>query len=145
MANYNIAYNKVIKVEGGYVNDPDDAGGETYMGISRKFNPDAKFWKVIDEIKSINKNITNKEMNTILKKNNSIIGEIKNIYKNKYWDKLYLDNLNSQKIAEELFDTAVNMGVSVAIKILQNSLRIKTDGKMTNDLIKQINERRFIY
>lgn len=145
MANYNIAYNKVIKVEGGYVNDSDDAGGETYMGISRKFNPNAKFWKVIDEIKSINKNITNKEMNAILKKNNSIIGEIKNIYKNKYWDKLYLDNLNSQKIAEELFDTAVNMGVSVAIKILQNSLRVKTDGKMTNDLIKQINERRFIY
>lgn len=144
MANYNIAYNKVIKVEGGYVNDPDDAGGETYMGISRKFNPNAKFWKVIDEIKSINKNITNKEMNAILKKNNSIIGEIKNIYKNKYWDKLYLDNLNSQKIAEELFDTAVNMGVSVAIKILQNSLRVKTDGKMTNDLIKIVNERKFI-
>ena len=68
MANYNIAYNKVIKIEGGYVNDPDDAGGETYMGISRKFNPNAKFWKVIDEIKSINNNITNKEMNAILKK-----------------------------------------------------------------------------
>ena len=84
-------------------------------------------------------------MNAILKKNNSIIGEIKNIYKNKYWDKLYLDNLNSQKIAEELFDAAVNMGVSVAVKILQNSLRVKTDGKMTNDLIKIINERRFIY
>lgn len=145
MANYNIAYNKVIKVEGGYVNDPDDAGGETYMGISRKFNPNAKFWRIIDEIKSKNKSITNKEMNAILKKNNSIIGEIKNIYKNKYWDKLYLDNLNSQKIAEELFDTAVNMGVSVAVKILQNSLRVRTDGKMTNDLIKQINERRFIY
>ena len=144
MANYNIAYNKVIKVEGGYVNDPDDAGGETYMGISRKFNPNAKFWKVIDEIKSKNKNITNKEMNVILKKNNIIIGEIKNIYKNKYWDKLYLDNLNSQKIAEELFDTAVNMGVSVAIKILQNSLKVKTDGKMTNDLIKIVNERKFI-
>lgn len=144
MANYNIAYNKVIKVEGGYVNDPDDAGGETYMGISRKFNPTAKFWKIIDEIKSKNKNITNKEMNTILKKNNSIIGEIKNIYKNKYWDKLYLDSLNSQKIAEELFDTAVNMGVSVAIKILQNALKVKTDGKMTNDLIKIVNERRFI-
>lgn len=144
MANYSIAYNKVIKVEGGYVNDPDDAGGETYMGISRKFNPNAKFWKVIDEIKFKNKSITNKEMNAILKKNNTIIGEIKNIYKNKYWDKLYLDNLNSQKIAEELFDTAVNMGVSVAIKILQNSLRVKTDGKMTNDLIKIVNERKFI-
>lgn len=144
MANYSIAYNKVIKVEGGYVNDPDDAGGETYMGISRKFNPNAKFWKVIDEIKSKNKNITNKEINVILKKNNTIIGEIKNIYKNKYWDKLYLDSLNSQKVAEELFDTAVNMGVSVAIKILQNSLRVKTDGKMTNDLIKIVNERKFI-
>ena len=55
-----------------------------------------------------------------------------------------MDSLNSQKVAEELFDTAVNMGVSVAIKILQNALKVKTDGKMTNDLIKIVNERKFI-
>mgnify|MGYP002957326922 CR=1 FL=1 len=39
MANFNEEFKKVILVEGGYVNDPDDAGGETYLGISRRYNP----------------------------------------------------------------------------------------------------------
>ena len=31
---------KVIEHEGGYVNDPDDPGGETKYGIAKKSNPD---------------------------------------------------------------------------------------------------------
>ena len=34
MANFDIAFNRTIIAEGGYVNDPDDKGKETYMGIS---------------------------------------------------------------------------------------------------------------
>ena len=30
----------VLKHEGGYVNDPDDPGGETKYGISKKAYPD---------------------------------------------------------------------------------------------------------
>ncbi len=36
MANFNNAFNLVLKNEGSYSNDPDDPGGETYKGISRK-------------------------------------------------------------------------------------------------------------
>ena len=39
MAKFDEEFDKVILAEGGYVNDPDDAGGETYLGISRKNNP----------------------------------------------------------------------------------------------------------
>ena len=39
MANFDEEFNRIIFVEGGYVNDKDDAGGETYLGISRKANP----------------------------------------------------------------------------------------------------------
>ena len=35
MANFDEEFNRIIFVEGGYVNDKDDAGGETYLGISR--------------------------------------------------------------------------------------------------------------
>ena len=31
---------QVLEHEGGYVNDPDDPGGETKFGIAKKFNPD---------------------------------------------------------------------------------------------------------
>lgn len=35
MAEFNIAFQKTLTHEGGYVNDPEDSGGETYKGISR--------------------------------------------------------------------------------------------------------------
>ena len=38
MANFDIAYRRTSRFEGGYVNDPKDAGGETYNGISRTAN-----------------------------------------------------------------------------------------------------------
>ena len=31
---------KVLEHEGGYVNDPDDLGGETKYGITKRFYPD---------------------------------------------------------------------------------------------------------
>ena len=44
MADFRLAYKKIEAAEGGYVNDPDDKGGETYKGISRKANPDWNGW-----------------------------------------------------------------------------------------------------
>ena len=38
MAYFGDAFKKLSIKEGGYVNDKDDAGGETYRGISRKYN-----------------------------------------------------------------------------------------------------------
>lgn len=51
MANFDEEFKKVIIVEGGYVDDPDDIGGETYLGISRRYNPNSKMWNIIDDIK----------------------------------------------------------------------------------------------
>ena len=36
MANFQEALKKVLVYEGGYVNDKDDAGGETYKGITKR-------------------------------------------------------------------------------------------------------------
>lgn len=36
--------------------------------------------------------------------------QAKAIYKRDYWDKVKADDINSQVIAENIFDTAVNMG-----------------------------------
>lgn len=53
MAYFGDAFKKLSIKEGGYVNDKDDAGGETYRGISRKYNPTWQGWTMIDSYKNI--------------------------------------------------------------------------------------------
>ena len=62
---------KVIEHEGGYVNDPDDPGGETKYGIAKKSNPDVDI-----------KNLT--------------IEQAKEIYWDKYWVPNKVDKVPSQ-------------------------------------------------
>lgn len=131
MANFNEEFKKVILVEGGYVNDPDDAGGETYLGISRRYNPNSKIWNIIDNVK---KQYGIKGINNRLKNNQEVINEAKRIYKTNYWDILELDDIPSQKIAHELFDTAVNCGVINSINLAQQVCNMTVTGKFTSEL-----------
>ena len=39
-------------LEAGYLNDPNDAGGETIDGIARNYNPNLGLWDVVDAAKS---------------------------------------------------------------------------------------------
>lgn len=110
MANFDEAFNKIIYNEGGYVNDPDDTGGETYMGISRRAHPNAIIWKHIDKITAKYK--TAKTIDKHLKQNKELTDEIKSIYKSDYWMKFNLDKEKSQRLANQIFDNAVNRGVS---------------------------------
>ena len=131
MANFNIEFEKLILAEGGYVNDSDDTGGETYLGISRKNNPKWIGWKTIDSIKKIygNKNITAR-----LKENESLTNSAKLLYKINYWDVLELDDIPNQDIAHQLFDTCVNCGKSIAIRIAQQALLMTVTGKWSDEL-----------
>src|SRR2546426_796362 len=52
MADFDYALTQLLKVEGGYANDPRDPGGETYKGISRVFWPNWSGWPLIDAAKS---------------------------------------------------------------------------------------------
>ena len=134
MANFDKEFDKLILAEGGYVNDPDDAGGETYLGISRKANPQWRGWVYIDKVKKANKNASNSKLTSILKSNDNITKLAKRLYKNMYWDIIDLDDIPSQKIAHQLFDTAVNCGVSRAIRIAQQVVGMTITGKWSNEL-----------
>lgn len=114
MANFKEAFNKVVFNEGGYVNDPDDAGGETYMGISRNVHPNAIIWKHVDKITAKYK--TAKTITKYLKQNKELTHEIEAIYKSDYWSRFNLDNEKSQRLANQIFDSAVNCGVSATMK-----------------------------
>lgn len=130
MAKFNEEFEKLIFVEGGYVNDPDDAGGETYLGISRKNNPNWVGWEVIDKEKKKGlKNITSR-----LKQDEALTNSAKLLYKMNYWDVLELDDIPSQEIAHQLFDTCVNCGKTTAIRIAQHVLMMTVTGKWSDEL-----------
>lgn len=133
MANFETSYMLTNLQEGGYVNDPDDRGGETYRGISRKFHPDWEGWKIIDEAKNKTKDI--KELNKILDENEQLQLLIKNFYRVEFWNKIKGDELQYQSLANELYDNAVNMGVSKSIEYLQRTLNILNKNQLSyNDI-----------
>lgn len=122
MGNFDEAFEKTAAIEGGYVFDPDDAGGETYKGISRRFNPSWKGWDRIDELKRANSR--KKKFDKVFEQDGSIQDEVLLFYKEAYWDKFWGNEIPVQEIAEELFDTGVNMGVRRAVGFLQEGLNL---------------------
>jgi lysozyme family protein len=118
MANFETAYKITMTNEGGYTDDPTDRGGETYCGISRKYNPQWQGWKVIDIHKKLYDFPNNIKGHALLST------YVKDFYKKNYWDVNKLDYVMSQNVANEMFDTGVNMGVKVAAQFLQHSLNI---------------------
>ena len=145
MSNFYEAYNKTMSHEGGYVNDPDDSGGETYCGIARKYHSDWSGWAIIDGIKKTRSLKVNEIISgTILK------DKVLEFYKIKFWDVNSLDRIHSSKISGELFDTGVNMGTGTAAKFLQEAVNLLNkngrrhpdlivDGKIGNKTISTIN------
>ena len=131
MAQFDKEFDELILAEGGYVNDKDDAGGETYLGISRKNNPKWIGWEVIDEVKNKygTKNITSR-----LKKDTALTNRAKLLYKQNYWDVLELDDIPSQDIAHQLFDTCVNCGQTTAIRIAQQVIGMSITSKWSDEL-----------
>ena len=117
MANFEKAFKLVVEAEGGYVHDKDDKGGETFMGITRKNHPKLKMWEIID--KYIDMYNSTYGINKYLKNRDDVMEEIRGVYKKQYWDKLLLDEVNYQRVANSLFDDCVNRGVSATIKLLK--------------------------
>lgn len=94
----------VLQHEGGYVNDPDDYGLETNMGITKRRYPDLDI-----------KNLT--------------INQAKQIYFDDFFRPLNLHYIKDDLLALHVFDMAVNAGIQNAVKLLQELLSgIEPDG-----------------
>ena len=102
---YDKAFSHILEVEGGYVNDPLDRGGETNFGITKKV---AEMHGYTGDMKLMTENIA------------------KSIYKADYWDIIQLDAIGvlSEEIALEMFDSGVNCGVRWAAKWFQRSMNL---------------------
>ena len=102
MADFNTAIIKTLVHEGGdtFTNDTTDRGGATKYGISEKAYPDLDIRNLTED-------------------------EAKAIYKQNYWDRVRGDDIQSQMIAETIFDVCVNMGVVGGSKLAQKTLKIE--------------------
>lgn len=103
---FSVALERVLKHEGGYVNDPSDPGGETNYGITvavARANGYQGPMKIIP------------------------ISLVQKIYKQSYWDACQCDSL-PPSVAYQVFDSAVNQGVRQSSKFLQRALKIGDDG-----------------
>ena len=88
MSTFDSAFEIVVGIEGNYSNDPNDPGGETKYGISKRAHPSLDI-----------ANLT--------------LEDAKAIYKKEYWDVLGLDN-EPWYLQLNLFDIAVNEGQNLA-------------------------------
>lgn len=113
MGDFERALPIILRAEGGYVNDPDDPGGETNFGITtRTYHAFLK--------RSGHQPRSVKEISE---------DEVRAIYWYSYWVPAQCDRLPwPLKLIH--FDCAVNTGVSAAIRQLQRALGLQDDGIM---------------
>lgn len=141
MADFNKSFSHVMKWEGGYVNDPDDIGGETYKGISRKYWPEWSGWSVVDMMKN------ERGFPQSLDDNNELQDLIKEFYQVNFWNRIRGNEIINQDIAEDIFDFAVNAGVKTSSKLAQLASGSNPDGiigKKSIDALNSCNEELFV-
>jgi lysozyme family protein len=130
MSDFTSAFAITLGHEGGYVNDPDDAGGETYKGISRVYHPDWSGWSVIDTARGA------ADFPQSLGSNQALNDAVAAFYKQQYWNQFMGDAIPDQGIAQEMFDTSVNMGIQRAVEFLQEGLNLlNREQKNYGDLV----------
>lgn len=100
--NFDLAFDRLMGHEGGYVNDPNDPGGETNWGISKRSYPDL-------DIKALTRD------------------QAREIYRRDFWDRIRGDRLYDG-VAFQLFDFAINSGIETAVRKLQRALGVADDG-----------------
>lgn len=133
MANFDEAYLRTLKFEGGYANVDGDSGEETYKGISRAANPNWEGWKIVDEYRTKSNFPKNLDGNQELQK------LVRKCYKDNYWDKVWGDRIKHQKVANDLYDVAVNCGPAMSIKLSERQFKMKETGKMSEQLLSRLN------
>ncbi len=133
MAEFIPALKKVLAREGGYSLDPDDPGGETYRGITRKMHSKWSGWGQIDLYKRQSGFPDN------LDKDMALQSETEQFYQVNFWDKICGDQYANQSVAESVFNFAVNAGVSVSVSLAQWVVDADVDGVIGSQSIAKIN------
>ncbi len=143
MANFDEAFKRFNGIE---FNRPENVlhqnkgeTGLTFYGIYQKAHPNWNGWhRVYAHI--MLKDNSRKEASISASKDELLIDEVKNFYRILYWDRLRLDEVKSQKIAEELFFFYLNIGnKQKVIKYAQLIVGAKDDGILGKNTLRALN------
>lgn len=116
--NFDTAFDRVIGHEGGYVNHPNDPGGETMWGIT---------------IAVAHANGYTGPMRDLPR------DKAKAIYRDQYWHKVKADSMPFP-VAFQVFDAAVNHGTGQAAKFLQRAAGVMDDGVIGPKTVAAVSE-----
>jgi lysozyme family protein len=120
---WDIGIDFVLYYEGGYDNDPNDRGGETFRGVSRVNWPKWEGWLIIDNVKaSLPTTFKSALMNDADLKSRAV-----EFYRKNFWDQIHGDELPG-KLAVAVLDMAVHSGPRPAARLLQTVLNMEVDG-----------------
>jgi lysozyme family protein len=118
--NFKQAIGVLLQMEGGYVNDPDDPGGETNFGISKRSYPQL-------DIKTLQ------------------IDKAIDIYYHDFWLKYKLNDINSSLVSTQLLLIFVNLSPSSAATCVQKAINrinnsIAEDGVFGSRTVQMVNK-----
>jgi lysozyme family protein len=104
-----LAFAHTVGLEGGYSNDPADSGGETMFGITVAVARAYGYEGAMREMP---------------------LAVAQHIYRQGYWLPMACEDIawRSPRLAQELFDSAVNLGVPTVSRWLQLALSALNDG-----------------
>lgn len=114
MAEFLPAVTITLQHEGGFVDNPADKGGPTNMGITQRDVP----------------TIYIKELT---------VAQAQNFYFNKFWNSLFVD-IESQDIANKIFDMGVLFGVSTATRLAWDIFHVTGSDIFNSNLVRAINQ-----
>ena len=116
--NYDKCLETILHHEGGYVNHPQDPGGETNLGVTKRVYQE---WGGTKDMKDLT------------------FDDVAPIYKKNYWDKMKGDDLPSG-LDLCVFDFGVNAGPGRAAKYLQTLIGTVADGGIGPNTLAKLKE-----
>ena len=116
--NYDKCLETILHHEGGYVNHPEDPGGETNLGVTKRVYQE---WGGTKDMKDLT------------------FDDVAPIYKKNYWDKMKCDDLPAG-LDLCVFDFGVNAGPGRAAKYLQSLIGTVADGGIGPNTLAKLKE-----
>lgn len=117
MSDVNQAIVLTLQHEGGFVDNPDDRGGATNMGITQEDLPGS-------DIRELT------------------ISQAISFYK-EHFVKPWMSEIHSQAVANKVFDMSVLLGISTAVRLLQRALGFSSprqDGVFGDETLASVND-----